>query len=181
MRRFALSILTALAWMISANLMAQDSTFATPSRVINAYFDAISETNDALRSTKLKALFIGDGQMNATVHRSSNIANQKLGTVDQFLNSSSSFYNEHNVSYDERERSIEFYQDIALVHSLVFQVIEEKAQDDVLYNEWIWMAFNLAYAENRWWLTTVSWVNSLDYQNIDEAMLQDTLWHNPEK
>jgi hypothetical protein len=154
--------------------------FSQPSAVIAAYLSALATEGDSARAARLNGLFTSGGQINATLQLDVNRARHQLGTVDDFIENSKAFYKDHIINYQELERSIDYYQDLAAVNSLVGQRIVERASGTI-YDQLVWMSFDMIYAKNRWYLTTVSWVNAIEGQAIEDTMLQDTLWHQPGK
>lgn len=178
-------IIALLAIMFSlqstGKILAQTAPdYSQPSAVIAAYLSALATEGDSARAARLSSLFAPGGQINATLQLDVNRARQQIGTVEEFITNSKSFYNDHTINYQELERSIDYYQDLAAVNSLVGQRIVEKSSG-VMYDQLIWMNFDMIFTKNRWYLTTVSWINAIEGQAIEDAMLQDTLWHKPEK
>jgi hypothetical protein len=169
-----------IGMMFIASLgVTQEARYAQPSQVIAAYLGMISEGNDSIQRARMSELFATDGQMNATLQFSASNVKQAIGSGEDFLTNARDFYTENNIYYQEVERTIDYYQDLASINSLVLQRIEDKLRKEA-YEQWLWMTFDLAYMNDRWYLTAVSWVNAYEGESIQDALLQDTLWHQPE-
>ncbi len=179
MRTISLFLTLCLLVGISLGGRAQEKRYIQPSQVIAAYLGMLSEENDSIREVRMAELFADEGRMNATLQFNAKQAQQKVGSGQDFLMNAKDFYTEHIIQYQEIERSIDYYQDLATVHSTVLQRIEDKLRKEA-YEQWLWMVFDLAFMNDRWYLTAVSWVNAYDGESIQDAMLQDTLWHQPE-
>ncbi|NQV52469.1 MAG: hypothetical protein HQ500_04760 [Flavobacteriales bacterium] len=160
-----------------ASVSFGQSSFDNPSEVITSFYRAMEQDDLATRSTELKALFLEDGTIHSIVQKSSLTSSPKGGSVTDFLQGSGSFYRANTMSYDEIERSIDYYVDIATVHSLVFQTIVERGNTSVAYEQMLWFSFTMVFENDRWFLTNVSWVNAFEDEDIDDAMRLDTLWH----
>ena len=153
------------------------SRFDNPSEVITSFYRAMEQEALETRSAELKALFLEEGTIHSIVQKSSLTSSPKGGSVTDFLQGSSGFYLANTMSYDEIERSIDYYVDIATVHSLVFQTIVERNNANIAYEQMLWFSFTMVFEKDRWFLTNVSWVNTFEDEDIDDAMRLDTLWH----
>lgn len=170
------SILTLGIWLNGFTAVAQTS-LDNPSDVIASFYRALEMPTLEERSQALNALFIEGGTIQSIVQRSSTVSSAKGGSVKDFLKGSTNFYLNNTMSYDEIERSIDYYVDVAMIHSLVFQSIVERKNPSIVYEQMLWFTFSMAYQDDRWYLTNVSWVNAFEDEDIDDAMRLDTLWH----
>ncbi|GEM_PF-486395 len=169
----------ALSLTLSTN--AQRVILESPQDVVNAFFKASSESNDSSRTAMFNAIFSASCQVNSINQRDSKNATSKLGSLSSFLEQSSSFYDSYSLAFDEVERSINYYEDIASVHSLVYQTVTEEKGIKTQYEQFLWYNFDLIYSDNGWLITSVSWINGIDSQPIDDALIQDTIWHTLKK
>ncbi|MEQ9187648.1 MAG: hypothetical protein RLP15_07920 [Cryomorphaceae bacterium] len=169
-------ILTLCFWLGGFAAISQ-TNLGNPSEVIASFYRALELPTLEERSQALNALFMEDGTIQSIVQRSSMVSSSRGGTVKDFLNGSNDFYLNNTMSYDEIERSIDYYVDVAMIHSLVFQSIVERKNPSVAFEQMLWFSFSMAYQDDRWYLTAVSWVNAFEDEDIDDAMRLDTLWH----
>jgi len=179
MKRLA-NILTSiflLMGLLSSFQAESQSNYETPNEVISSLYEALEAEADTTRAQLMSDLFIDKGTIYTILQRSSLSSNSKGGGFDRFLKGSDGFYATHTMTYDEIERSIDYYVDLALVHSLVFQNIVEKAKPNTTYEQMLWFSFTLVYQKDRWYLTNVTWVNAFEDEDVNNAMGLDTLWH----
>ena len=165
--------------MLTTGLRAQE--YHNPDEVIGNFFTAIENPSDSARRALLSDLFLKDGLMTAVIQGSAQSAQARLGSYEAFLEGTDSFYDEYDAAYDEIERSIDYYVDMAMVHSLVYQTLTEKSVIANAYEEMLWFSFTIVFKNERWYIASAIWVNAFESVPIDEAMLQDTLWHQPNK
>ena len=151
--------------------------YESPNTVISDWYNALEETDATKRADMMKQLFIDNGTIHSVLQRSSLSSTLKGGSYNEFLKNSSDFYNTYTQGYDEVERSIDYYIDMAMVHSLVFQSIVEKSKPGVAYEQMLWYSLTMVYRNDRWYLVSVSWVNAFGDESIDDSMEIDTLWH----
>ncbi len=170
-----------LCLIFSAALNAQEASYGSPQDAINGFFEASSASDDSVRQSIFSSLFLADGQINAIIFKEDQSVINKLGSWKKFLGESTSFYNSYDLSFDEVERSINYYEDIAAVHSLAYQTLTEKINPSVIYEQFLWYTFDLIYDGNGWKLASASWINATDNQPIDDALTQDTIWHTLNK
>lgn len=179
MRRLLLiSVVLLIAFQGTAQEDAPD--FTKLGDVVHSFFGALSENDEAARKAQFKTLFTEQGQVNAVIQKTYATANPALGSWEEFLTNSSDFYQRFELDYDEVEREFEYYVDLAAVHSLVYQVSSDRTTDKV-YRQMLWVQFDLVFAQGRWYIDHVSWVNEVAGNSVREALYQDTLWHRPQK
>ena len=177
--RQLLFIFIVLAFAINGN--AQRAILESPQDAVNAFFKASADDNDSTRQALFLAIFGEQGQVNSINQRDAKSAASKLGSLNSFLDQSASFYSSYSLAFDEVERSINYYEDIASVHSLVYQTVTEKTGIKASYEQFLWYHFDLIYQNNGWLISSVSWINAIDSQPIDDALIQDTIWHTLKK
>lgn len=177
---FIVLLFGAISLPMKSNAQTPAAPYGQPSQLIGAFLKTLSEPNDSIRSSRLEEILAAEGRMNATLQFGPSSARQQIGSGEDFLQDAKAFYTKHLINYQEIERSIDYYQDLATVHSTVLQRIEDKVSKEA-YEQWLWIIFDLAYMNDRWYITAASWVNAFDGVPIQDAMLQDTLWHQPEE
>jgi len=161
-------------------MLGQVSTpLSTPTEVMERFYSALASENDSTRNAELKTLFIEGGSIHATLQSNQQTSRTQLGSVDAFLKNSAPFYAANKLDYQEVERNIDYYQDLLHVQSVALQRIEDK-QTKEEFEQWLWISLDMAYQNERWYITAASWVNSIKGYPIRRAILQDTLWHKPE-
>lgn len=176
MHRFLLILITGC---VSLAAKAQDTTdYTQVGEVVHAFYSALSEPNDSARAARFEQLFTPEAQVNAIIQKTQSTASPALGSWKKFLENSQPFYTRFKVDYDEVERELEYYVDLASIHSLAYQVSTEKASGTD-YRQMIWVQMDLVFAKDRWYIAYVSWVNEVTGMPIEDALLQDTLWHPP--
>lgn len=159
-------------------MVAQEAKFENPDAVMQTLYQTLQLENDSARYATLQALFLESGQVNASLQLSGSQSNQKLGHWKTFTTQSAQFYAEHLVRYDEIERHIDYYQDLASINSLVFQTIVNKSNQTEQFEQMMWFSVQMVYTNNRWFISSASWVNGIDYE-IEDALTPDTIWHDP--
>lgn len=158
----------------------QDSTYSELGNTVNTLYSALSDSNDTRRAQVFEQLFTKEGQVNAVIQKSASASSHALGSWKQFLDNSTPFYAAYKVDYDETEREIDYYVDLASVHSLVYQSATDRKTGNV-YRQMLWIQIDLVYAGNRWYIDHVTWINEVPEIPVRDALLQDTLWHKPSR
>ncbi len=173
-------ILIALLSLSAGSIFSQSPNNESPQATINAFFKASAAADDSTRQAIFSSIFLNDGQVNS-VNQMERSAPSKLGTWETFLEESASFYTAYDLSFDEVERTINYYEDIASVRSLVYQTVAVKNSIVVEYEQFLWYTFDLIYQKNGWYISSVTWINAIESQPIDDALIQDTIWHTLKK
>jgi hypothetical protein len=176
-RIFHITALCALCVLGSVKAYAQGAE--NPNALITAFYGALMEADSAKRHDAFSQLFHDQGTLFAVLQKGDMLSSTKGGPYENFLHGSGSFYAENTMSYDEVERSIDYYVDMASVHSLVYQSIRSNRRVSTVYEQLMWFNLSMVYVNDRWFLLDVSWVNAYDGDRIDNAMEQDTLWIKP--
>lgn len=165
--------------LISISVSAQP--YDTPSEVLSGFYRALESESDSARVALLKDVFLDEGSIHTVIQRSSMRSSLKGGGFEKFIQGSQPFYDTHTMSYDEVERSIDYYVDAAIAHSLVFKVITEKSNPETTYEQMLWFNHSMVFQNERWYLTNTTWINAFADESIDDAMASDTLWHRISK
>ena len=160
---------------------AQRAALESPQAAVNAFFKASAENNDSTRASMFASNFEEAGQLNSINQLDAQNSSSKLGPVYTFLDQAAGFYKDYSLAFDEVERSINYYEDIAAVHSLVYQTVTEKTGLKTTYEQFLWYHFDLIYKNDGWLISSVTWINAIDSQPIDDALIQDTIWHTLKK
>ena len=155
---------------------AQDADLSILGNLVSEYFKAASVSDLNLRESALSNLFDKQGTMDAVILRQGQSSTLTEGTWGEFVEKSQGFYNSYQVEFEESEREVEYYLDMANVHCLVFQNSKEKASGSIYYQK-LWMQFDVIFKSERWFIDHVIWINESDPYPIQNALLQDTIWH----
>lgn len=99
-----------------------------------------------------------------------------LGSWRDFVAKSQSFLNQYDLGFEEYERELDFYADLAAAHLLLKQVVRDK-KTGKRYEQMMWMQMELAYTNERWHITSVLWSSGGENLDIFDALKQDTLWN----
>lgn len=159
---------------------AQDTAYSALGNTVNALYSSLSDSNATNRSRVFEQLFTREGQVNAVIQKNASTSSHALGSWRQFLDNSTPFYAAYKVDYDETEREIDYYVDLASVHSLVYQTATDRKTGSV-YRQMLWIQIDLVYAGHRWYIDHVTWINEVPGIPVRDALLQDTLWHKPSR
>jgi len=162
------------------SLSAQEKDFSSIDIVVQSFYEALAQDNNEMRSQQLAALFTKDGQISSVNHANNKPASIKTGSWKTFYSGSTSLYASYFLSNDEVERTVDFYGEIASVHSLVYQTLIQKTSKKE-YAQLYWMQLDLVYLNNRWYLDYTSWTNQYQNVAVEEAILSDTIWHQLSK
>lgn len=158
---------------------AQDSTFTTLGGITDAFYKALSEPDSAKRAANFSALFAPTAQITAVVGRAGESKTQN-GSWKEFLKKTTQFYKHYSPQYAEQEREVEYYLDLATMHGIVMQTATDKSSGKT-YQQRLWMQLDVVFQHKRWFIANAIWVNEIDGTDINDALLQDTLWHKEVK
>ena len=158
------------------SLSAQEKDFSSIDIVVKSFYEALAQDNSDTRAQQLATLFTKDGQISSVNHANNNTASIKNGSWKTFYTGSTSLYTSYLLSNDEVERTVDFYGEIASVHSLVYQTLTQKTSKRE-FAQLYWMQLDLVYLNNRWYIDYASWTNQYQNVAVEEAILSDTIWH----
>jgi hypothetical protein len=164
----------------AAAVSAQEKDFSSIDIVVKSFYEALAQDNGDARTQQLAALFTKDGQISSVNHANNNAASIKNGSWKTFYAGSTSLYTSYSLSNDEVERTVDFYGEIASVHSLVYQTLTQKTSKKE-FAQLYWMQLDLVYLNNRWHIDYASWTNQYQNVAVEEAILSDTIWHQLSK
>ena len=160
----------------SFQMRSQESEFSNLGEITDAFYSALSESDSAKRSDQFSKLFTKNAQITAVVDRGG-LSKTKNGTWQEFLQKSNSFYQSYAPTYLELEREVEYYLDLATVHSIAQQTATDKSTGKIHQQE-MWIQLDLVFQSNRWFIANAIWTHQIGSIQINKALLQDTLWHN---
>jgi len=166
--------------LLFATGRAQDTDFSELGNIVSAFYSSLSDSNATRRAETFARLFTEKGQVNAVIQKSPSASSYALGPWKQFLQDAVPFYSTYKVAYDEIEREIDYYVDLASVHSLAYQTVTDRKTGN-RYQQMLWFQFDLVYSNNRWYIDNATWINQVPEVPIQDALLQDTLWHKPSR
>ncbi|MEZ4722951.1 MAG: hypothetical protein R2813_13840 [Flavobacteriales bacterium] len=168
-------IAIALLLLFSTQTMAQDTASNSLGNVIDRFYKALSESDSAKRATILGEIMAPGADITSVIHNNG-YASATKGSVTQFMSNTRNFYRDFRVSYAEIEREAEYYLDLASVHGICTQNLNELATQKH-YSQDLWMQLDCAFVGIEWKIVSATWTNQFGQYSIDNALLQDTLWH----
>lgn len=174
MNRAIFLLLTTLFAVIGAQ--SQPADFSILGNVVSAYFAAANQSDLDTRKEALSKLFNINGTMDAVILRQGQDPTFTEGSWEDFVEKSQGFYSKYEVEFDEIEREVEFYLDMASVHCLVFQNSKELSSGTIYYQK-LWFQFDLVFYSDRWFIDHIIWINETEPNPINNALMQDTIWH----
>lgn len=158
-------------------LVSSQSTLNNLDSTISYFFNALEESDENARLKTLKLLLKPGAQINAiTVSEEASPAFAS-GGLENFHQNTKTFYTSFQFSYDEVERDVNYYSNLASINSLVYQKLKRQS-DKQSYEQFLWFSIDLVYDYGRWWIVSASWINETESFSIRNVMAEDTLWHD---
>lgn len=149
-------------------------TYGNVAEIIDAYLGAATLQNYSERSEQFRELFLPEGVVGS--HSGQASAAPIMGSWSDFVTNSQPFLERFQLGFDEYERELDFYADMASAHLLLEQVVVDRTTGKT-YAQMMWMQMELVYQDDRWYISSLFWNTSLQSQDIFEALKQDTLWN----
>ena len=152
------------------------NTFSSLDSTVASFYKALEVGDDDERLTNVGVLFKPKAQINAITTSELAPPTYATGDVEAFYNNTKSFYSEYQFAYDEVDRDLNYYSNLASINSYVFQRLK-KRDEAKSYEQFLWFSIDLVYEYNRWWIVSASWINETERSSIRNVMQEDTLWH----